>query len=64
MCGRIPNIFCLDEETREAALMAGVPPDYFSDTGQLWGNPVYNWEELQKQDFKWWMSALKRCWII
>ncbi|MBW4560333.1 MAG: 4-alpha-glucanotransferase [Mojavia pulchra JT2-VF2] len=50
-----PDIFCLDEETGEAAQMAGVPPDYFSATGQLWGNPVYDWKELQKQDFKWWL---------
>ncbi|WP_414549812.1 4-alpha-glucanotransferase [Anabaena sp. CCY 0017] len=54
-----PHIFCLDEETREPALMAGVPPDYFSETGQLWGNPVYNWEELQKQDFKWWLGRFE-----
>jgi 4-alpha-glucanotransferase len=54
-----PHIFCLDEETREPALMAGVPPDYFSETGQLWGNPVYNWEELKKQDFKWWVGRFE-----
>ncbi|MBO3460855.1 4-alpha-glucanotransferase [Aetokthonos hydrillicola Thurmond2011] len=54
-----PDIFCLDEETGEPALMAGVPPDYFSATGQLWGNPVYNWEELQKQDFKWWIGRFE-----
>ncbi len=54
-----PDIFCLDEETGEAALMAGVPPDYFSATGQLWGNPVYNWEQLQKQDFKWWVQRFE-----
>ncbi|OUL17570.1 4-alpha-glucanotransferase [Nostoc sp. 106C] len=54
-----PDIFCLDEETGEPALMAGVPPDYFSATGQLWGNPVYNWEELQKQDFKWWLGRFQ-----
>ncbi|MBD2450594.1 4-alpha-glucanotransferase [Nostoc sp. FACHB-152] len=52
-------IFCLDEETREPKLMAGVPPDYFSVTGQLWGNPVYNWEELQKQNFKWWIGRFE-----
>ncbi|AFZ58097.1 4-alpha-glucanotransferase [Anabaena cylindrica FACHB-243] len=54
-----PDNFALDEETGEAALMAGVPPDYFSATGQLWGNPVYNWEELQKQDFKWWVQRFE-----
>ncbi|MBD2664937.1 4-alpha-glucanotransferase [Richelia sinica FACHB-800] len=51
-----PEIFALDEETGAAALMAGVPPDYFSATGQLWGNPVYQWEELEKQDFHWWVQ--------
>ncbi|MEA5620240.1 4-alpha-glucanotransferase [Cronbergia sp. UHCC 0137] len=54
-----PDIFALDEETGEAAQMAGVPPDYFSTTGQLWGNPVYNWEELEKQDFKWWVQRFE-----
>ncbi|MFN6563521.1 MAG: 4-alpha-glucanotransferase [Nostoc sp. ChiSLP01] len=54
-----PDIFALDEETGEAAQMAGVPPDYFSATGQLWGNPVYNWDELQKQDFKWWVQRFE-----
>lgn len=54
-----PDIFALDEETGEVALMAGVPPDYFSATGQLWGNPVYNWEELQKQDFSWWVQRFE-----
>lgn len=54
-----PEFFALDEETGAAALMAGVPPDYFSATGQLWGNPVYNWEKLQKQDFKWWVQRFE-----
>ena len=53
------EIFCLDEETGESALMAGVPPDYFSETGQLWGNPVYNWEQLEKTDFKWWVQRFQ-----
>ncbi len=53
------DIFCLDEKTQEPALMAGVPPDYFSETGQLWGNPVYNWEELIKTDFKWWIKRVE-----
>ncbi|PPS41183.1 4-alpha-glucanotransferase [Chroococcidiopsis sp. TS-821] len=54
-----PEIFCLDEETGEPALMAGVPPDYFSETGQLWGNPVYNWEKLQQLNFKWWVQRFQ-----
>ena len=53
------DIFCLNEETGEAAQMAGVPPDYFSATGQLWGNPVYDWEALQKQDFHWWVQRFE-----
>jgi 4-alpha-glucanotransferase len=51
--------FCLDEETGEPALMAGVPPDYFSSTGQLWGNPVYNWEKLQANNFQWWVQRFE-----
>ncbi len=54
-----PDIFHLNEKTGEPALMAGVPPDYFSATGQLWGNPVYNWEELQKTDFHWWIARVR-----
>ena len=54
-----PENFCLDEETGEPALMAGVPPDYFSATGQLWGNPVYNWEHLEKSGFHWWIQRFR-----
>jgi 4-alpha-glucanotransferase len=54
-----PELFCLDEETGEAALMAGVPPDYFSDTGQLWGNPVYDWEKHERTNFAWWMRRVE-----
>ncbi|MEM7769389.1 MAG: 4-alpha-glucanotransferase [Cyanobacteria bacterium P01_A01_bin.37] len=55
----IPHIFRLDDETGEPALMAGVPPDYFSETGQLWGNPIYNWDEIKQWGFKWWMNRFK-----
>lgn len=52
------QIFKLDENRQPAAL-AGVPPDYFSQTGQLWGNPVYRWDVLKQQDYKWWLQRLK-----
>ncbi|MDY7003616.1 MAG: 4-alpha-glucanotransferase [Cyanobacteriota bacterium] len=54
-----PEIFCLDAETGEASLMAGVPPDYFSETGQLWGNPVYQWDRLEQEDFLWWVQRIQ-----
>ena len=53
------EIFCLHEASGEPALMAGVPPDYFSSTGQLWGNPVYNWEKLQASNFEWWVERFE-----
>jgi 4-alpha-glucanotransferase len=53
-----PQNFCLDE-SGQTQLMAGVPPDYFSETGQLWGNPVYNWEYLQQTKFEWWVQRFK-----
>ncbi|MGG6293472.1 4-alpha-glucanotransferase [Leptolyngbya sp. AN02str] len=54
-----PEIFNLDPETGLPKLMAGVPPDYFSETGQLWGNPTYRWEALQETDFHWWIERFK-----
>jgi 4-alpha-glucanotransferase len=54
-----PENFCVDEHTGKPALMAGTPPDYFSATGQLWGNPVYNWTHLQQQNFKWWVQRFQ-----
>jgi 4-alpha-glucanotransferase len=54
-----PEIFRLDEETGEPELMAGVPPDYFSETGQLWGNPVYDWQVLKDTNFKWWVQRIE-----
>jgi 4-alpha-glucanotransferase len=41
------------------SVIAGVPPDYFSETGQRWGNPHYNWEYLIKTDFSWWTERMK-----
>jgi 4-alpha-glucanotransferase len=54
-----PENFSLDVRTKEPAMMAGVPPDYFSATGQLWGNPTYNWGNLQKTHFKWWIERFR-----
>jgi 4-alpha-glucanotransferase len=54
-----PANFALDPETYEVSQMAGVPPDYFSATGQLWGNPVYNWEYLQETHFAWWIDRFR-----
>lgn len=53
-----PHLFCLDENG-EPLKVAGVPPDYFSETGQLWGNPLYNWGEMEKDDYRWWVQRLK-----
>ena len=54
-----PDNFMIDPETLEPSEMAGVPPDYFSETGQLWGNPTYNWEVLKQRQFRWWLQRLK-----
>ncbi len=54
-----PEYFALDPATCEPRLMAGVPPDYFSLTGQLWGNPVYDWEHLRRRGFDWWVRRFR-----
>ncbi len=43
----------------ELEKVAGVPPDYFSPTGQRWGNPLYNWEAMQKDNFQWWIGRIR-----
>ena len=50
--------FLLDENWKPS-FVAGVPPDYFSVTGQRWGNPIYNWANLQKKGFTFWVNRLK-----
>jgi 4-alpha-glucanotransferase len=47
-----PELFLLDEQ-RRPRFVAGVPPDYFSSEGQLWGNPVYNWDALRRTGYRW-----------
>ena len=54
-----PEIFELDEELRPIRV-AGVPPDYFSATGQRWGNPLYRWDVLQERGFDWWIERMRR----
>jgi 4-alpha-glucanotransferase len=54
-----PEIFDLDE-SGSPLRVAGVPPDYFSATGQRWGNPVYKWSLLQEQGFDWWVARIRR----
>ncbi|MCK9308522.1 MAG: 4-alpha-glucanotransferase, partial [Methanoculleus sp.] len=54
-----PGLFKLNEQKKPAAI-AGVPPDMFSETGQLWGNPVYNWDAHREQGFRWWESRIDR----
>lgn len=53
-----PEQFKLDEQGAPV-VVAGVPPDYFSATGQLWGNPLYNWQRMLADGFKWWISRVK-----
>ena len=52
-----PELFQLDEDNRPLAV-AGCPPDGFSPTGQLWGNPLYRWEYHRKTGYAWWLSRL------
>lgn len=53
-----PKLFELNDDG-SSRVVAGVPPDYFSDTGQLWGNPLYCWDAMQKDNFKWWIGRLQ-----
>ncbi len=53
-----PQFFCLDGNGNPEKV-AGVPPDYFSATGQLWGNPIYRWEKMRKTGFAWWVERFR-----
>ncbi len=53
------DMFFLDETGRQT-VQAGVPPDYFSEDGQLWGNPLYRWDRMKETGFGWWLDRLRR----
>ena len=58
-----PELFQLDKE-RNPLFVAGVPADQFSATGQLWGNPLYDWEEHKKQGYTWWIHRIEESFKI
>jgi len=53
-----PELFRLDEQGKPTSV-AGVPPDYFSATGQLWGNPIYRWDRLANSGYRWWIDRFR-----
>lgn len=54
-----PEIFKLDK-SKKLIFKSGVPPDYFSKTGQLWGNPIYKWDYIKKTGYDWWMRRIEQ----
>ncbi|MCA9927413.1 MAG: 4-alpha-glucanotransferase [Anaerolineales bacterium] len=57
-----PDLFYLDDNGKPTVI-AGVPPDYFSETGQRWGNPLYRWNKMAAQDYVWWTERLRMCFV-
>jgi len=58
-----PDLFFLDKSGRPK-FVAGVPPDYFSATGQRWGNPLYRWSNMEKDGYRWWVDRLRRTFAL
>lgn len=54
------GLFSVNQETGKLETVAGVPPDYFSATGQLWGNPLYKWEVIKADNFEWWKKRFSQ----
>ncbi len=63
-----PHLFAIDPDTGQPTEVAGVPPDMFSDTGQLWGNPLYRWEAHAADGYDWWVrrlaASLRQCDVL
>jgi len=53
-----PQQFFFDDDY-QPTVVAGVPPDYFSVTGQLWGNPIYRWQQMERAGFSWWIDRIR-----
>ena len=53
------ELFQINEKSLAPTHVAGVPPDYFSADGQLWGNPLYDWDKMEKDGYKWWISRIE-----
>ena len=55
-----PEAFLLHRKTLKPLNIAGCPPDIFAKTGQLWGNPIYDWNYMEKTDYKWWVDRIRQ----
>ena len=55
-----PELFKLTSD-RRPSWVAGVPPDYFSEDGQLWGNPIYDWQAMKTENYRWWTMRVRKC---
>ena len=53
-----PELFYFDD-AGNPTVIAGVPPDYFSETGQRWGNPLYRWDKMKERGFEWWITRIR-----
>lgn len=58
-CWARPDLYTLDA-SGQPSVIAGVPPDFFSETGQRWGNPLYNWDAMQADGYQWWIARVQR----
>ena len=58
-CWARPDLYWLDAQG-QPSVVAGVPPDFFSATGQRWGNPLYNWDAMRRDGYAWWVARVKR----